>query len=208
MDWIAEWARTQVQSGDIAPHPQLGSDTALGSLLSARESVSESGDSWFLSRRHWSLVSWRRFLKRWSSSQIFWRRGLGSQGTRSVGWLQRKENWCIFLLRIWCTFLLCLSAAHLCGFLGLWCPWPAPHIWTYMSGWISKLERLHYPFRGDFPGPPTIYISLLFPLLSDTFLVGTTMRNRIYWELGLFQDLCSAADIYCVRFNLYNIPTW
>ena len=48
----AVWAQTQVQSGDVAAHPQLGSDTALGGLLSARESVSEGGDSWFLSRRN------------------------------------------------------------------------------------------------------------------------------------------------------------
>ena len=195
-----------MQSEAIAVHPQLGSDTTLGGLHSVRESVSEGGDSCFLSRRNWSLVTWRRSLKRWSCSQIFWGRGLGSQGTRSVGWLQRRENCYFFSLRICCAFMLCLSAAHLCGFPGLWCPWPAPHIWTHMSGWISKLERLHCPFWGDSPGPPSVYISLLFPVLSDASLVGTAVRNRIYWKLGLFQDLCSAADMPCVRFNLYNIP--
>lgn len=89
------------------------------------------------------------------------------------------------------AFMPCLSAAHLCGFLAYdildqhrifepTCLDEFPNL----KDFITRFEVI--------PLVLLLFISLLFPLLSDAFLVGTTMRNKFIENLVYSGSLLSS----------------
>ena len=70
----------------------------------------------------------------------------------------------------------------------------SPSAWMRSQTWKTSSLVLRW-----FPWTSCIYIFLLFIIFPD-FVVGTTMKNSIYGELGLCHNLCSAMT--CIVSNL------
>ena len=197
------WTLTHVQSRDMTAHLMAGIRHSPGRTALCQEDCSVPGSlcvrvvtAVLCLRRNWSLVSWRRSLKKSSCSQSFWGRGLGLQGTRWVGRLWGQDN-CHFpqvqsSVRIH-ALSSCSSPMWISWFtMSLTCTaYLSPSAWTHSQTWKTSFLVLRW-----FSWTPCIYVFLLSLILPD-FLVGTTMKTSVYGEFCLPESLLSYWCVLC-----------
>ena len=191
------WALTHVQSRDMSAHLTAGIRHSPGRPALCQGvcvwgwwqlfCVSGETEAWFLEGDPWK----NQAVLRVSGEEALVCRGQGKLDGFGGGVAVIFPRF-----RVGSAFMLCLPAAHLCGFPGLWRPWHAPHIWAQLPGCIPKPERLHCSFWGDSPELLSIYIFILFLILPD-FLVGTTMKNNILENL-VYARISAQQLIYIV----------
>lgn len=105
--------------GDMAAHLAAEIRHSPRRPVLARESASEGSDGCFVSQEKLKPQYLTEIPGKMKLTRVSGGGGLGLQGDKVRDGFRGGRAVIFLRFRVWCAFMLCLSAAHLCGFPGL-----------------------------------------------------------------------------------------